>query len=75
MKKKLMSLTFDMVGDRGSPMTIIDGMNAYAETTQNCVPTVGVRYLVRLRYIDRDKGFMIFTPIRPLEPDEEVDEE
>ncbi len=75
MAKKLMALTFDRVGNQGSPMTVIDGMNAYAETTQNCVPTVGVRYLVRLRYIDRDKGFMIFTPIRSLEPNEEVDEE
>lgn len=74
-KKKLMSLLFDKIGDSGSPMTIVDGMRAYAEPTQQCMPTVGGRYLVRLRFINREKGFMIFTPIREIEPDEQVDEE
>jgi hypothetical protein len=74
-KKKLMALTFDKIGDQGSPMTVVGGMRAYAEATKKCMPTVGNRYLVRLRYMDKKKGFMIFTPIRQLKPNEQVNEE
>jgi len=67
-KKKITIVTFDKIGNRGSPMTIINGLKAYAETTHNCIPYVGGRYVVKLRYMDREKGFMIFTPIEEVPP-------